>query len=339
MSDSRSFEAVPDGPRLPLEPDEIQAVWSRRFRAPRALRRWLVPVILFCATLFTTLFFGGLFEDPSGTVRDHLRAGVPFALPLLAILLSHEFGHFFTAMAHGVSASPPYFIPFPSLVGTLGAVIRMRGPMPTRKALVDIGASGPLAGFVVAVPILVYGLMQSHVGPSTIPATGLPPQTPLWWILNWLHGQPLLGASSLNVLQEGPSILYVLVRRGIFGPLPPGQDVILHPTAFAAWFGLLVTSLNLLPVGQLDGGHVLYAMFGARARIVGRGVLVVLLVLGIVAWVGWLLWAFIGWRVVGTSHPPVTNPEEPLGAVRIAIAWASGILLVLTFMPVPLAQY
>jgi membrane-associated protease RseP (regulator of RpoE activity) len=339
VSESRSFEAVPAGPHLPLEPDDIEAVWSRRFRAPGVVRRWLLPVLLFCATLFTTLFFGGLTEDPSGNWRDHLRAGVPFAIPLLAILLSHEFGHFFTARAHGVAASPPYFIPFPSLAGTLGAVIRMRGPLPTRKALVDIGASGPIAGFIVALPILVYGLKLSHLSPSAIPTGGLPPQTPLWWTLNWLHGQPVLGDSSLDVLQKGPSVLYLLIRHWIFGALPRGHDVVLHPTAFAAWFGLLVTALNLLPVGQLDGGHVLYALAGARARTVGRGILAVLLVLGLVAWVGWLIWALIGWRVVGTAHPPVTDPEEPLGATRVAVAWLTFILFVLTFMPVPLAQY
>jgi membrane-associated protease RseP (regulator of RpoE activity) len=294
---------------------------------------------MFCATVFTTLYFGGLWEDPNGNTQEHLRAGIPFALPLLAILLSHEFGHFFTAMVHGVPASPPYFIPFPSLVGTLGAVIRMRGPMPSRKALIDIGASGPLAGAVVALPILVYGLMHSHLGPSPVPAHGLPPQTPLWWAMNWLHGQPILGASSVNVLQEGPSLLYVLVRHSIFGKLPPGQDVFLHPTAFAAWFGLLVTALNLLPVGQLDGGHVLFALSGRRAQTIGRGILVALVILGLVAWVGWLLWAFIGWRIVGTSHPPVTDPDEPVGAPRVAIAWMAFVLFVLTFMPVPLAQY
>jgi membrane-associated protease RseP (regulator of RpoE activity) len=294
-------------------------------RKPRtsAFRRWRTPVLLFLATVFSTLMVGGVL----------------FSLTLLAILLSHEFGHFFTARVHGVEASPPYFIPFPSLTGTLGAVIRMRGTMPTRRALVDIGASGPIAGVVVALPLLVLGLALSHVGPSLAPNELLPPQTPLSWFLRWWQGLPVMEPMTLGVLQEGQSLLYVLTKRLVLGPIPPGSDVQLHPVAFAAWFGLLVTALNLLPIGQLDGGHVLYAVIGPKARIVGRVVIAVLVVLGLTMWLGWLLWALLGWKVIRPEHPPVDQPEVPLGRARTLVAWASLALLVLTFLPVPLAQY
>jgi membrane-associated protease RseP (regulator of RpoE activity) len=215
----------------------------------------------------------------------------------------------------------------------------MRGTMPTRRALVDIGASGPIAGFMVALPLLVLGMALSHVEPSLVRVQALPPQTPLNWLLRWWNGQTVFEPAALGVLQEGSSLLYVLVRRLVLGDIPDGSDVQLHPVAFAAWFGLFVTALNLLPIGQLDGGHVLFAVLGPRARVVGRVVLAVLVVLGLTMWLGWLLWAFLGWKVVRTTHPPVEQPEVPLGPARTVVAWASLALFFLTFIPVPLAQY
>jgi membrane-associated protease RseP (regulator of RpoE activity) len=275
-----------------------------------------------------------LVAHPARLAR-HLRRGVPFAATLLGILLSHEFGHFFAARHHRVEASPPYLIPFPSLLGTLGAVIRLRGRIPHRRALVDIGASGPLAGFVVALPLLLWGLSLSTVA-EVVPPPEVPAQS-LWglWI-EWRHRfqRPFHG-----VLLEGPSLLYLAAKTLVLGPIPAGHDVQLHPMAMGAWFGLFVTALNLLPIGQLDGGHVAFALLGRRARTLGRGAIALLVALGLVGSYMWLLWAFLGWKVILTTHPPVVDVDQPLDRPRRCIAWAAGLVLLLTFTPVPVQIY
>jgi membrane-associated protease RseP (regulator of RpoE activity) len=315
-----------------------ELVWDRHFGVRSRLREWAVPALLFFLTLLSTLFCGGSFGGESRSLAETMVHGIPFAVPLLMILLSHEFGHYFAAMAHGVPASPPYFIPLPLFTGTMGAVIRMRGPMPTRRALVDIGAAGPIAGFVVAVPFLVWGLAHSHVVAAKVPIDPWPPLAPLTWLRHWQSGLPILSSPS-GVLEEGSSLLYSGVRRLTFGPLSATQDVEIHPTAFAAWFGLFVTTLNLLPIGQLDGGHVLYAVLGERARTIGRVVLMILVVLGLTCWLGWLVWALIGWRLIRTTHPPVQNTEEPLDGARRLTGWVSLAIFLVTFLPVPFAVY
>jgi membrane-associated protease RseP (regulator of RpoE activity) len=331
---------VPAGP-IP-DPAEVHA----RYFPPRsALREWALPSLLFLATLLTTLSAGGRLAIGDQSWSAQLAHGIPFAIPLLLILLSHEMGHFIAAKIHRVSASPPYFIPFPSffgwvpsLVGTLGAVIRMRGRVPSRRALIDIGAAGPIAGFLVALPLLVWGLLHSTVHATIVPQAGLPPTSPLAWILRWVSGQQV-SPMPVGVIQEGTSLLYAAAVRVVAGRIPPGQDIFIHPTAFAAWFGLLVTTLNLIPIGQFDGGHIAFAMLGRRAQTVGRVFVGILVVLGLTAWIGWLLWAFFGWLLVGTAHPPVEDPEDQLDPVRRAVGWISLAIFLVTFMPVPLAIY
>src|SRR5688572_30026696 len=177
-----------------------------------------------------------MVERPEGQPW-HLLDGWTFAVPLMSILLAHEFGHFIAGRIHGVDVSPPFFIPMPiPPLGTMGAVIRMRRPIRTRNALLDVGAAGPLAGMVVAVPVLIWGLLLSDVRP--LPETGY--------------------------LMEGRSLLYLGLLHAVHGSIPAGHDVFLSPTAFAGWAGLLVTMINLLPVGQLDGGHVAYALLGPK---------------------------------------------------------------------------
>lgn len=266
-----------------------------------------------------------------------LLAGWTFALPLLAILLSHELGHFVAARLHGVRSSLPIFLPLPYLspFGTAGAVIGMFEPIKRRRALLDIGAAGPLAGLVVALPVLAIGLSLSDVKP-------LPE-----------HG-----------VQEGNSLLYLLLKRAFVGRIEPGNDVFLHPTAFAGWAGLFVTMINLLPVGQLDGGHVLYALLGPRqnglSRAVHRGLLPLALVsMAVAAWKSrarpfdgdhlaevfgfgsfWLVWfglLLLLQRFSGKDHPP--TDDEPLGPVRTTIAIGCMVLFVLLFMPAPLTQH
>ena len=322
----------------PLEPDVLP------WRAPNCA----LHVGLFLVTVVTVLVAGGnhavLFGDEPFTLAN-LWKGWPFAVPLLAILLAHEFGHYIAARIHNVPASLPYFLPMPiSPVGTMGAIITMRRRIESRKALLDIGASGPLAGMVVALPVLVWGLLHSEVKPITEPA-----------------------------MLEGQCLLYSLIKQATVGSIPEGSDVFLHPTAFAGWVGLLVTMINLVPVGQLDGGHVAYALLGKKqdsvAKIVHFGLLGVFFVTfsyhflrdilgGDVGnmplsdavydiasnafWMGafWLLWfglLFLLRFLSRGNHPPV-EPGE-LGRVRIAIGVGTLLLFILLFMPTPMSNY
>jgi membrane-associated protease RseP (regulator of RpoE activity) len=299
-------------------------------------------LLLFAATLVCVFHAGALAAVPeSGYLQAFfqpkvLLQGASFAVPLLSILLTHEFGHFFAARFHRVPASLPYFIPLPVGWGTFGAVIAMRDRIRSRNALFDIGASGPLAGLFVALPVLAWGLAHSPVEPLL--ATGYE--------------------------QEGQSLLYMLMKRVVCGPIPEGYDVTLHPTALAAWVGLLVTMINLVPFGQLDGGHIAFALFGERqhgyARWLRRGLLLLFagnllrfvipvllgksqmgLFLAVMNSLFWLLWFFVLGVIArfsgGADHPPV----EPgaLSPVRRVLSWACLALFVLLFMPTPMAQY
>lgn len=305
-------------------------------------RYWL-HLLLFAATFFTTTAQGAL-DVHTGSMFP-LASGLAYSVPLMSILLCHELGHYVAAIRHGVPASLPFFVPLPpgfGLLGTMGAVIFQSGTA-DRKKLIDIGAAGPLAGLVVAIPVLVYGLALS-------PVKAAPPIS----------------------LQEGNSLLYALLKLAVKGEWLPsgGRDVILHPTAWAGWAGLLVTMLNLLPIGQLDGGHVATAYFGNRyaaaARLLHRGLL--LLALGVGAWVyatargevgalgpaatvdwpplaiatqaalPWVVWFGLlhGLKRMarGEYHPPVA--DQPLPRSRAALFWVVCVTFVLIFMPVVL---
>jgi membrane-associated protease RseP (regulator of RpoE activity) len=326
-------------------PDVPEPPPSSAGRGPLPPIRWKVNAVLFAATIFSVFLTGaGLWGEglPQGGgwigVLRALPGGWHFAVPLLSILLTHELGHFVAARIHRVDASLPYFIPLPfvSPFGTMGAVINMRGRIRSRNALLDIGAAGPLAGLCVALPVLVAGLMRSPVGPN---------------------GE--------HYVQEGQCLLYLAMKRIVVGPIPEGQDVLLTPMALAGWAGLFVTMLNLLPVGQLDGGHIAYALFGARqnraARVLHNGLFLafgynlVRAVWPVAArrdWVGvpsavfstqvifWFFWYLIIhliMRFAGTDHPP-TEPGE-LSPVRRGVAVLSLVLFVLLFMPTPWAAY
>jgi membrane-associated protease RseP (regulator of RpoE activity) len=201
----------------------------------------------------------------------------------------------------------PLFIPGPPhFIGTFGAIIRMRGPILSRRALFDIGVAGPLAGFVVAVIVLIVGLSLSTVVDRT----------------------------ATFGLHLGEPLLLQFISWLVIGPLPPEADVVLHPIGFAAWFGLFVTSLNLLPIGQLDGGHVAYALWGRRQRTMALAFLPILLILGFYGWSGWFLWAIMA-GLWGIGHPPVMDPQVPLGRNRTVVGWIAFAVLVVTFAPVP----
>ena len=247
-----------------------------------------------------------LWSDPSV-----LSTGIPFAGTLLLILLIHELGHYALSRIHGVPASLPLFIPGPpQFIGTFGAVIRMRAPILSRKALFDIGVAGPIAGFVVAVVALVIGLRESSVVPD----------------------ERTFG------LHLGEPLLLQFTSWLVIGPLPDGYDVVLHPIGFAAWFGLFVTSLNLIPLGQLDGGHVAYALWGERQRSMAVAIIPVLVVLGFAGWPGWILWAGMA-TFLGLGHPPVQDPKTVLGSARVWVAWFALAIFVLTFAPIPFSVH
>ncbi len=283
---------------------------------PSFFSKWTLPVILFLMTVFTTLW-AGAYQAYSGPVRGPLNfllaspealwRGIPFAGSLLFILTTHELGHYLLSKIHRVPASLPLFIPGPPhFIGTFGAIIRMRRPILSRRALFDIGVAGPLAGFVVAVIVLIVGLSLSTVVDRT--AT---------------YG-----------LHLGEPLLLQFMSWVVIGPLPPEADVVLHPIGFAAWFGLFVTSLNLLPIGQLDGGHVAYALWGRHQRTMALAFLPILLILGFLGWAGWFLWAFMA-GLWGVGHPPVMDPHVPLGRNRTIVGWIAFAVFVVTFAPVP----
>ena len=273
-----------------------------------------INIILFLLTVLSTLVAGsGAFFafDPFADPR-RLLEGVPFAFTLLAILGTHEFGHYFTARAYGASVSLPYFIPAPPplLFGTLGAIIRMRSPARDKNSLFDIAAAGPLAGLVVALPALWIGLGWSKV--AAVPSGGS--------------------------VTFGDSLLMRFMTWLMFGPLPAGHDVFVHPVALAGWVGLFVTALNLFPVGQLDGGRIAYALFGARHRQISIATFLGLLALGAVTGAGnWFVWAFLLFFVMGFQHQPPLDDLSPLSPGRYAVGVFCLLLLVLLIPPVPIA--
>ncbi len=271
-------------------------------------------IILFVLTVLSTLIAGSgaFFAFNPLTEPGRVLDGVPFAFTLLAILGTHEFGHYFTARAYGASVSLPYFIPAPPplLFGTLGAIIRMRSPARDRNSLFDIAAAGPLAGLVVALPALWIGLGWSKV--AAVPAGGS--------------------------VSFGDSLLLRFMTWLAFGPLPPGHDVFVHPVALAGWVGLFVTALNLIPVGQLDGGRIAYALFGARHRQISIATFLGLLALGAVTGAGnWFVWAFLLLFVMGFHHQPPLDDLSPLSPGRYAVGFLCLLLLILLIPPVPIA--
>jgi membrane-associated protease RseP (regulator of RpoE activity) len=308
------------------------------------LRIPLLNVALFLATIATTLQAGAsLFPSAAaGTPWQAVASGIPYTVALLSILLCHEMGHYLAARAYGVDSTLPFFIPIPYVgIGTLGAVIRIRSAMPSRRAVLDIGAAGPIAGFVVAVPLLLWGMAHSQVifvgaGQASHTDSLLDLIQALWQALNeWLHGTASSASGPVG-LSLGDSLLTWGAARLMKGPLTAGYDIVLHPVATAAWFGLFVTTLNLIPIGQLDGGHVTYALFGQRwAQRLSRVVAVALLLLGLFLSVNWFFWWLLTRFLVGSRHPPALD-EGPLSPGRRVLAIAALVMLAITFVPVPL---
>ena len=314
---------------------------------PQPSNVW-VNVFLFAITVVTVLMAG--IEDSSlidsrgilvGLILS-LPQGIPFALSLLAILLAHEFGHYLAARYHDTPVTLPYFIPFPGgILGTMGAFIRLKAPPKNRKILLDIGLAGPLAGLIVAIPVTILGLALSEVGslPSTteeIFGLTIEGNSILYLALKYLVKGELLPSP---VTYGGlPPAMYWF--RYFFSGLPipfGGQDVLLHPIAWAGWSGLLITALNLIPAGQLDGGHVIFVLFGEKAKRLWPLIVLILLGLGFI-WTGWFIWAGLIF-FLGRTYAQPLDDLTPLDDRRKLLAILGLVIFVLVFMPVPLRTF
>jgi Zn-dependent protease len=318
---------------------------------PKPSKVW-VNVVLFALTVLSVLFAGALYayDGPvnvgmSELLLNILRRfprGLPFAASLLAILLAHEFGHYLAARYHKTAVTLPYFLPFPgSPFGTLGAFIQLKEPPRNRRVLLDIGLAGPLAGLIVAIPILLLGLSLSPVG--TLPGNSggmigqvLEGNSILYLGMKYLATGELLPAP-VDYGGMSPA-LYWMRYLLLASPVPyGGRDVMLHPVAWAGWAGLLVTALNLIPAGQLDGGHVLYVLLGRRARLVWPFIVGGLILLGFV-WQGWYLWAALIF-FLGRTYAQPMDQVTSVDTRRRVLALIGMIIFVLVFMPVPLREF
>jgi len=318
---------------------------------PSPSKTW-VNLVFFALTVVSVLVAGTLYTtetpiptDPRGMISffaAHLKEGVPFTISLLAILLAHEFGHYLVSRFHKTAASLPYFIPFPfSPFGTMGAVIIQREPHKNKRILLDIGMAGPLAGFLVSLPILILGLALSKVErlPVVIPpgqGLSMEGNSILYLLLKYvMFGQWLPSPASFS----GWSPWLYWVRYFFTGQPTPlgGLDVMIHPVAFAAWAGLLVTALNLIPAGQLDGGHIVHGLLGERAPVLLPFILGGLGLLGFV-WSGWWLWALLIF-FLGRTYAEPLDQITPLDPKRKVLAVLCVILFFLVFTPVPLMMF
>lgn len=306
------------GPLTPVNPDDGQ---FRRVGHPG----WFHLLLLLLTFVTMTWAGSGFFLNYiSGigtrrvtvTAATALLGGLWFSVPALLILGSHELGHYFACRYYRIPASLPYFIPAPgfSIVGTLGAVIRMALPR-TRRALFDVGIAGPIAGFLVLLPLAVFAVSHSYVIrlPRAIPFQGM---------------------------ELGDPLLLTLLERLYFGTLPTHSVLVLHPTGFAVWFGLLATALNLFPAGQLDGGHIVHAIVGRASRYVTIASILILLGLAVFVSYSWAVWTVLLVLMTyafGLDHPPVGEEHKPIGTARLVLAGFAVVMFVLSFTPVPIS--
>ena len=296
-------------------------------------------IILFILTVFSVMLAGAQPEGPMPNdmvgqllaLGKSIFTGWPFALSLLGILLAHEFGHYFMSLYHKTPATLPYFIPFPlSPLGTMGAAILMRGTPKNKRILFDIGIAGPIAGLVVAIPVLFYGLSLSTLGTIDPNPNGFIEGNSLLY----LFAKYVTFGQLLPAPLEPQGIFYWVRYFFTGGPVPfGGTDVFIHPVAFAGWAGILVTALNLIPAGTLDGGHVIYGLFGDKARKAFPFIVGLLVAFGIF-WSGWWLWAaLLFW--LGRVHAQPLDQITTLDPTRRLIAYSMIIVFFLVFTPVP----
>jgi membrane-associated protease RseP (regulator of RpoE activity) len=280
---------------------------------PQTTRLPWLNILLFVLTLGSMIFAYSYLKFESDLFHNFslISEGLIFAAALMPILLFHEFGHYLAARRNKADVSLPYFIPAPTLIGTLGAIIKSRSPFRTRRELFDVGAAGPLAGFIPAIIILIIGFSHPYLAS--------------------VSQQPNIASEVI----PGNSLVFYLFRF-LFTPAGSENILILEsPIIFAGWVGLFVTMLNLMPVGQLDGGHIIYALFGKRIQYyLGWAFIAILAVLGIF-WPGWFLWAFLALVIIKIKHPPTSDDQLELNAGRKVLGWVAIVLFVITFIPIP----
>ena len=325
-----------ENPYIPPEPiPGYYEIPPKRFK----MGVWL-NIFLFIFTFLTTTMAGTAWLNIDPYEFSNLKYGLRYSFLILFVLSCHEFGHYFAARIHKVKVTLPYYIPFPFLFlnpfGTMGAVIRMQSPSRTKKALFDIGIAGPVAGFVASLLVLIWGM--THLPPFEY-IFGIHPEYMHTGILTtgFSFGNTLLYWGLGKILTSSPSVF-----------LPPMNEMYHYPFLCVGWFGLLVTALNLLPVGQLDGGHITYALLGSKHRIVARvffGFTLSMGLVGLLPFVGinflssyslanWLVWALLIYFVIKVDHPPVYDPE-PIGFRRMIWGWFALFMFVSSFTPVP----
>jgi membrane-associated protease RseP (regulator of RpoE activity) len=324
MEDGNGHRPYPA--EITIEPIGVRIQVPPPYRAPRFdVRSAAIATILFVIAAFSTLAVGteyaaayaaGVPPFTNGSIFPYraviahpwlLLTGLPFAFTLMGILLAHELGHFFACRYYHIPASYPYFLPAPTLIGTLGAFIRIRAPIINRRALFDVGLAGPVVGFLFAVPALIVGILLSKVVP---------------------------GAESQGLIVFGNPPLMKLLESVLRPNVRPG-DLLLDPVGRAAWVGLFVTALNLLPASQLDGGHVVYAVAPDKHRYLSLAVIILLVPMAYF-WSGWLLWAVL-LLLLGFRHPPLLDQWEPLNDKRRFWAFIALVIFLLCFTPIPLA--
>lgn len=306
--------------------------------------RIFIHILLFIITFITTTIAGMEWTtgQPGPYEFNDLIKALPYSISILLILGFHEFGHYFASMYHKVKATLPYFIPFPPIpgflnFGTIGAVIRTKTMVPNNKAMFDIGVSGPIAGFIMCLIILIYGFLNV---PGEEYILAIHPD----------YFSESYGQNSIS-LEFGSNLLFIMLKSIFIEPgqfFPPMSEIYHYPYLCVGWFGLFVTAMNMIPVGQLDGGHVVYGMFGLKKQenIAGFSMLVLLLLgfMGLfdsmlelqlnIGWTGWLFWAGILYFIIKIKHPPVYHFEK-LNSTRIIIGYISLLILILSFIPTP----
>ncbi len=296
--------------RIIINPGDGYFRNMNEYRRPET-RKYTLHILLFAATVFTTMAAGAFMAantNPFGSMKAFL-SGLPFSVTLLSILGIHEFAHYFSARFWGINVTLPFFIPAPILpLGTFGAVIKMKSSIPNRKALIDVGASGPIAGFVVSVAACIIGLKLSEVIPA--------------------------GAETSSGLILGESLLFKALGYLVLGVQSDSSVIMLHPVAFAGWIGLFVTALNLLPIGQLDGGHILFALSPKVHSFISQIRLPLLLLMGLTFWSGWYVWAALS-LLFGRTHPYPDRMDTVIGPFRATIAVLSIVIFILCIMPTP----
>jgi membrane-associated protease RseP (regulator of RpoE activity) len=335
-----SSEQLPPSPQPPAEvvPVEdaahsLEGLWLPVGPPPERVRfqhNYKLHIALFLLTLFTTTFkdvleysmywFGGAIQTGLNPLLLFVNprvilSGLQYSVPLLMILSAHEFGHYIACRIHKVDATLPYYLPLPlPPTGTLGAVIRIKEAFPSKDALFDIGVAGPIAGFVMLLPFLYWGITLSTVGPAA-------------------HGP--------GVIEFGEPLLFKAFSWMHFGAIPEGSEVYVHPIGFAAWWGMLATALNLMPFGQLDGGHIVYSLVGRRSSYISIATVGVamLLTLRSLSWISVTVMMLVMAFFLGVRHPRIRDEDTPLDGVRKLVALCAFVIFVLCFTPVPIQTF